>query len=93
MLAGSDLELGGTPSTQLTGLFMAVEQMEISGNGALSGSILTGDKCHTAGTPVAQSTVAGSMTITFNKDISAAIGTTIRTTLWQELSPSGFTGS
>jgi hypothetical protein len=30
------------------------------------------------------------MTITFNKDISASIGTTIRTTLWQELSPAGF---
>ena len=48
------------------------------------------DKCHTEGTPVEQSLVAGSMTITFNKDISASIGTTIRTTLWQELSPAGF---
>jgi hypothetical protein len=90
MMAGSDLQLGGTTQTQLTGLFLAVEQMAITGNGTLSGSILTGDKCHTAGTPVAQSLVAGSMTITFNKDISASIGTTIRTTLWQELSPAGF---
>lgn len=90
MMAGSDLQIGGTTATQLSGLFLAVEQVDVTGNGTLNGSILATDDCHTSGTPVSLSGVAGSMQITFNKDIVAALGTTIRTTLWQELSPSGF---
>ena len=93
MMAGTDLTISGTTQTSLSGLFAAHEQLLVDGNGTLDGSLVAQDHCHTAGTPVDASKVSGSMSITFNKDVTASLGTTVRTTLWQELSSAGFGGS
>lgn len=93
MMAGTDLTIAGTTQTSLSGLFMAHEQLLVAGNGTLDGALVAQDHCHTAGTPVDASKVTGSMSITFNKDVTASVGTTVRTTLWQELSAAGFGGS
>ncbi len=90
MMAGTDLIIGGTTQAVFSGLYAAHEQVLVNGNGTLDGSIVAQDHCDTPGTTVSSSKVTGSMSITYNKDVTASVGTVVRTTLWQELSARGF---
>lgn len=89
VVAGRDLEILGTGSTEgdgsYQGLLAAHEQVKITGNPLLTGSVVAEDATDTAGSPVTQNFVSGSMTIRYEDPLDTNLVSLIRTTLWLEL--------
>lgn len=85
VLAGRDLKINGTPDQNLAGLFGAREQVGASGNATLTGAIIGGGTCDTPGSPVDVNSISGSMSLTYDGDLSVPIGGGLRVSLWQEL--------
>jgi hypothetical protein len=85
-VAGRDLEISGTPGSgfNFTGVHAAHEQFDVRGNARMEGAVLGNDSCDTAGSPVGESAVSGSVRITFD-GASVPLGSNIRTTLWLEI--------
>jgi len=85
-VAGRDLEISGTPGSgfNFIGVHAAHEQFDVRGNARMEGAVLGNDSCDTAGSPVNESAVSGSVRITFD-GASVPLGSNIRTTLWLEI--------
>jgi formylmethanofuran dehydrogenase subunit C len=85
LVAGRDLDITGNPNQSFNGVLAAHEQVFISGNPTLIGSLLAESACDTPGSPVSVTTVSGSMSITYNDNVDVQLGSLIRTSLWLEL--------
>lgn len=85
LVAGRDLDVTGNPQQSFTGVVAAHEQVFVSGNPTLVGSLLAESACDTPGSPVSVTTVSGSMSITYNDNVDVQLGSLIRTSLWLEL--------
>ncbi|HUR17407.1 MAG TPA: hypothetical protein VMZ51_00535 [Acidimicrobiales bacterium] len=89
LLAGRDLEIGGTPSQNLTGGIGVQEQFSIGGNGTINGSVIAEDRCDTvfspSDSPVHVNRIDGSITVTYNGGLEIPLFKQIRTTAWLEL--------
>jgi hypothetical protein len=85
LVAGRDLHITGNPNQTFNGVLAAHEQVFVSGNPSLIGSLLAESACDTAGSPVSVTSVSGSMSITYNDDVDVQLGSLIRTSLWLEL--------
>lgn len=87
-IAGRDLKLNGNASsTSYSGLMMAKEQIDVSGNPSLKGSLIAEGLCNSPGSRVdkADSVISGNPTITYDGGLEVKIGSIPRTTLWLEL--------
>lgn len=86
-MAGRDLRLTGNPTASYSGLMLSKEQLSVSGNPRLTGSIIAESTCNTPGSRVDQlfSDVPGNPTIAYDGGLEALIGAIPRTTLWLEL--------
>lgn len=85
LVAGRDLHITGNPNQSFNGVLAAHEQVFVSGNPTLVGSLLAESACDTPGSPVDVTSVSGSMSITYNDDVDVQLGNLIRTSLWLEL--------
>jgi hypothetical protein len=85
LVAGRDLDITGNPNQSFNGVLAAHEQVFISGNPTLVGSLLAESACDTPGSPVSVTTISGSMSIVYDDKVDVQLGSLIRTSLWLEL--------
>lgn len=88
-IAGRDLKLNGNPGSGASGIYSgfyaAVEQVQISGNPKITGSVVAQGLCDTPGSMITDNQVNGNPTITYDGGLDVLVGATIRTALWLEL--------
>lgn len=73
LIADKDIKLSGTPGTTLTeGVIRAHEQIEMSGNATISGSVMAEDAAHDSST-VTSNSIQGSVTITYNGGLNGDV--------------------
>ena len=65
-IAGRDVKIQGTPSNGYNGLIAAHEQFDLSGNGTITGLIISENAPDTPGSLVSANTVNGNITLTYN---------------------------
>lgn len=85
LMAGRDLKISGNPEFPVPTLLAAHEQIQVSGNPTIKGSLVAESVCNTSDSPVANNVINGNPTITFNGDLEVTVPTAIRTALWLEL--------
>lgn len=85
LVSGRDLHITGNPNQSFNGVLAAHEQIFVSGNPTVVGSLLAESACDTPGSPVDVTSISGSMSITYDDDIDVQLGNLIRTALWLEL--------
>ena len=85
LVSGRDLHITGNPSQEFNGVLAAHEQVFISGNPTVVGSVLAESACDSDGSPVDVTEISGSMQITYDDNLDVQVGNLIRTSLWLEL--------
>lgn len=88
LIAGRDLVLTGSSSgggAAVEGLLAAQEQVELSGNVTINGAVIAEDRCNTAGSPVDENDIDGSITIIHDDTLDVPLDNLIRTVLWLEM--------
>jgi hypothetical protein len=88
LVAGRDLSLSGNPGvSSAEALFVAHEQLKISGDPHIYGALVVNDVCDSSSSAVSagDDEIAGNPTITFNGTFDNPFASSIRITRWQEL--------
>jgi Tfp pilus assembly protein PilX len=84
-IAGTDIEFSGNPSQAITGLIYAKEQLSVSGTVALNGYAIAANVADVENLVSPDSTISGSMSITYNADIpTSLLSEKVVILTWQE---------
>jgi hypothetical protein len=84
-IAGTDIEFSGSPSQAITGLIYAKEQLSVSGTVALNGYAIAANVADVENLVSPDSTISGSMSITYNADIpTSLLSEKVVILTWQE---------
>lgn len=84
LVAGTDIEFSGSPSNTIQGFMAAKDQVSISGTVLLEGALVASD-ISTSENLVTGNTISGSLTLTYNGDLSSPfLGNKVTVISWQE---------
>lgn len=81
LVSDMDIDMNGTPGTSISGLIAAHEQIELSGNVSITGSIIAEDGAAASGT-VTSNSIGGSVEITYDCDQGPPITGPVRYLAW-----------
>jgi hypothetical protein len=81
LIAGADIKMSGNPTQGFNGLIAAHEQIAISGNPSITGSIIAEDAASASGT-VTENKVSGNATISYSCGLATPFGGGLQILTW-----------